>query len=134
MPELIPAIDLRGGQVVRLRRGDYSQQTTYEVDPVDIAKKFQDAGCKWLHVVDLDGAKEGRPINLKIIEKIIRSTTLKVACARVAPSASDPSRIDPGTSSSSSSVVRAMIGIIITPSASPPAIALNCFTGSTAIV
>jgi len=78
MPELIPAIDLRGGQVVRLRRGDYSQQTTYEVDPVDIAKKFQDAGCKWLHVVDLDGAKEGRPINLKIIEKIIRSTTLKV--------------------------------------------------------
>jgi hypothetical protein len=61
------------------------------------------------------------------------STTLKVACARVAPSASDPSRIEPGTRSSSSSVVRAMIGIIMMPSARPPASALNCFTGSTAI-
>jgi phosphoribosylformimino-5-aminoimidazole carboxamide ribotide isomerase len=77
-PELIPAIDLRGGQVVRLRRGDYNQQTTYEVDPIDTAKKFQDAGCSWLHVVDLDGAKEGRPINLAIVEKIVRATRLHV--------------------------------------------------------
>ncbi|HUO06810.1 MAG TPA: 1-(5-phosphoribosyl)-5-[(5-phosphoribosylamino)methylideneamino]imidazole-4-carboxamide isomerase [Phycisphaerae bacterium] len=77
-PELIPAIDLRNGHVVRLRRGDYNQQTTYEVDPVDIAKKFQDAGCKWLHVVDLDGAKEGRPINLGIVERIIHATKLHV--------------------------------------------------------
>jgi phosphoribosylformimino-5-aminoimidazole carboxamide ribotide isomerase len=76
--ELIPAIDLRNGQVVRLRRGDYNDQTTYEVDPVDIAKKFEDAGCTWLHVVDLDGAKEGRPINLGIVEKIVRATKLKV--------------------------------------------------------
>ncbi len=76
--ELIPAIDLRNGQVVRLRRGDYNQQTTYPVDPVDIAKKFQDAGCKWLHVVDLDGAKEGRPLNLGIVEKIVRATNLHV--------------------------------------------------------
>ena len=77
-PELIPAIDLRNGHVVRLKRGDYNQQTTYEVDPVDTAKKFQDAGCKWLHVVDLDGAKEGRPANLGIIEKICRATKLNV--------------------------------------------------------
>jgi phosphoribosylformimino-5-aminoimidazole carboxamide ribotide isomerase len=77
-PELIPAIDLRNGHVVRLRRGDYNQQTTYEVDPIDIAKKFQDAGCKWLHVVDLDGAKEGRPVNLGIVEKIIHATKLHV--------------------------------------------------------
>lgn len=76
--ELIPAIDLRNGQVVRLRRGDYNQQTTYEVDPVDVAKKFEDAGCKWLHIVDLDGAKEGRPLNLGIIEKIVRATNLHV--------------------------------------------------------
>lgn len=76
--ELIPAIDLRNGQVVRLRRGDYNQQTTYEVDPVDVAKKFEDAGCKWLHIVDLDGAKEGRPLNLGIIEKIVRATKLHV--------------------------------------------------------
>ena len=77
-PELIPAIDLRNGQVVRLRRGDYNDQTTYEVDPVDIARKFEDAGCKWLHIVDLDGAKEGRPVNLSIIEKIVRATKLQV--------------------------------------------------------
>jgi len=77
-PELIPAIDLRNGQVVRLRRGDYNDQTTYEVDPVDIAKKFQDDGCTWLHVVDLDGAKEGRPANLGIVEKIVHATKLKV--------------------------------------------------------
>jgi phosphoribosylformimino-5-aminoimidazole carboxamide ribotide isomerase len=76
--ELIPAIDLRNGQVVRLKRGDYAQQTTYAVDPVDTAKKFQDAGCKWLHIVDLDGAKEGRPINLSVIEKIIKNTKLQV--------------------------------------------------------
>lgn len=78
MPVLIPAIDLRNGQVVRLKRGDYKQQTTYPVDPVDTAKKFQDAGCSWLHIVDLDGAKEGRPINLGIIEKIVSATSLKV--------------------------------------------------------
>jgi phosphoribosylformimino-5-aminoimidazole carboxamide ribotide isomerase len=77
-PELIPAIDLRNGQVVRLRRGNYNDQTTYEVDPVDIARKFEDAGCKWLHVVDLDGAKEGRPVNLGIVERIVRATKLKV--------------------------------------------------------
>src|SRR4051812_41848 len=76
MPFLIPAIDLRNGQVVRLRRGDYNQQTTYEVDPVDIAKKFEDAGCTWLHVVDLDGAKDGRPHNLGIVEKIAKATKL----------------------------------------------------------
>ena len=76
--ELIPAIDLRGGQVVRLRRGNYNQQTVYEVDPVDIALKFQDAGCTWLHVVDLDGAREGKPVNMGIVEKIVRSTKLRV--------------------------------------------------------
>ncbi len=60
------------------------------------------------------------------------STTVNTARARVAPSASAPSRIVPGTSSSSSSVVRAMIGIIMIPSAKPPAMALNCLNGSTA--
>jgi phosphoribosylformimino-5-aminoimidazole carboxamide ribotide isomerase len=78
MPELIPAIDLRNGQVVRLRRGDYNDQTTYEVDPVDIARKFEDAGCTWLHVVDLDGAKEGHPVNLGIVERIVGATKLRV--------------------------------------------------------
>jgi phosphoribosylformimino-5-aminoimidazole carboxamide ribotide isomerase len=76
--ELIPAIDLRNGRVVRLRRGNYNDQTTYEVNPVDIARKFEDAGCTWLHVVDLDGAKEGRPVNLAIVESIVRATKLRV--------------------------------------------------------
>ncbi|HVX84401.1 MAG TPA: 1-(5-phosphoribosyl)-5-[(5-phosphoribosylamino)methylideneamino]imidazole-4-carboxamide isomerase [Phycisphaerae bacterium] len=78
MPELIPAIDLRNGKVVRLRRGDYNQQTTYEVDPIETAKRFEEAGCKWLHVVDLDGAKEGRPVNLAMVEKLIHATGLHV--------------------------------------------------------
>lgn len=76
--ELIPAIDLRDGKVVRLLRGDYAQETSYRVDPVDTAKAFQDAGCRWLHVVDLDGARDGRPANLHIIEKIVQSTALQV--------------------------------------------------------
>ena len=77
-PQLIPAIDLRNGQVVRLRRGDYNDQTTYEVDPLDIARRFEDAGCKMLHIVDLDGAREGKPQNLSIVEKIVRGTRLQV--------------------------------------------------------
>ncbi len=76
--ELIPAIDLRNGKVVRLLRGDYQHETTYGVDPVDTAKAFADAGCRWLHVVDLDGARDGRAHNMDIIEKIICSTTLQV--------------------------------------------------------
>ncbi|MEM1027494.1 MAG: HisA/HisF-related TIM barrel protein, partial [Planctomycetota bacterium] len=57
---LFPAIDLRGGRVVRLMQGDYAQQTTYGDNPLDQAKQFEDAGATWLHVVDLDGAKTGQ--------------------------------------------------------------------------
>ena len=76
--DIIPAIDLRNGKVVRLLRGDYQHPTTYGVDPVDTAKAFADAGCRWLHIVDLDGARDGRAHNLDIIEKIIRSTSMQV--------------------------------------------------------
>ncbi len=76
--EFIPAIDLRGGRVVRLFRGDYNQQTTYDVDPLEIALRFKDSGCRWLHVVDLDGARDGRLVNLEIIERLIRKTGLQV--------------------------------------------------------
>ena len=72
--ELIPAIDLRGGRVVRLFRGDYNQQTTYDVDPLEIARRFKEAGCRWLHVVDLDGARDGRLVNLELIERLILGT------------------------------------------------------------
>jgi phosphoribosylformimino-5-aminoimidazole carboxamide ribotide isomerase len=64
--------------VVRLLRGDYLQQTVYDVAPADIARRFRDAGCRRLHVVDLDGAKDGKPVNLSIIENLISSGGLAV--------------------------------------------------------
>jgi len=75
---LFPAIDLRGGKVVRLMQGDYAQQTTYGDDPLDQAKQFQDAGATWLHVVDLDGAKTGHLAHRDAIEAICSKTSLKV--------------------------------------------------------
>lgn len=75
---LFPAIDLRGGQVVRLLKGEYAQQTTYGDDPLAQAKVFADAGATWLHVVDLDGARSGEPEHLDVIESICRSTGLRV--------------------------------------------------------
>ncbi len=75
---LFPAIDLRGGQVVRLYKGDYAQQTTYGSDPVAQAKVFEAAGATWLHVVDLDGARSGQVEHLEVIRAICRETKLKV--------------------------------------------------------
>lgn len=68
---LYPAIDIRGGQAVRLLQGDYERETTYDADPVDAAKRWVDGGAEWLHVVDLDGAREGRPVNLRHVERIV---------------------------------------------------------------
>jgi len=68
----IPAIDLRGGQVVRLKQGDYAQQTTYSDNPRALAKRYADAGARWLHLVDLDGARSGNLDNLAVIEAIAR--------------------------------------------------------------
>lgn len=72
--EAIPAIDLRGGAVVRLRQGDYARQTTYSVDPIALARGYADAGARWLHVVDLDGARDGELRNLRVIEALARGT------------------------------------------------------------
>ena len=68
--DVIPAIDLRGGQVVRLKQGDYAQQTTYAADPRELAQRYADAGARWLHLVDLDGARSGRLDNLAVIRAI----------------------------------------------------------------
>jgi phosphoribosylformimino-5-aminoimidazole carboxamide ribotide isomerase len=68
--DIIPAIDLRGGQVVRLKQGDYAQQTTYATDPRELAKRYGQAGAPWLHLVDLDGARSGRLDNLAVIASI----------------------------------------------------------------
>jgi phosphoribosylformimino-5-aminoimidazole carboxamide ribotide isomerase len=67
---LYPAIDIRGGQAVRLLQGDYERETTYDADPVDAARRLAREGAKFLHVVDLDGAKAGEPRNLDAVSRI----------------------------------------------------------------
>jgi len=75
---IIPSIDLRGGKVVRLAQGDYARQTSYAVDPVQTAQNFRAAGATWLHVVDLDGAKEGKPMQCELIERLVATEGLSV--------------------------------------------------------
>jgi phosphoribosylformimino-5-aminoimidazole carboxamide ribotide isomerase len=67
---LYPAIDVRGGQAVRLLQGDYERETTYDADPVDAATRWAGEGAEFLHVVDLDGAKVGEPRNLDVVRRI----------------------------------------------------------------
>ncbi|AMM52206.1 1-(5-phosphoribosyl)-5-[(5-phosphoribosylamino)methylideneamino] imidazole-4-carboxamide isomerase [Rufibacter sp. DG15C] len=76
--EIIPAIDLIGGQCVRLTEGDFAQQTTYHSDPVEVAKQFEGLGLKRLHLVDLDGARAKQPVNLPILARIARETKLHI--------------------------------------------------------
>ncbi len=71
---LFPAIDLKGGQCVRLKLGDMAQATVYNSDPAAQAKTFEDQGFEWLHVVDLDGAFEGRSVNGAAVEGILAAT------------------------------------------------------------
>lgn len=78
MIEIIPAIDLIEGKCVRLSQGDFSQKKIYSENPLEIAKKFENAGLKRLHVVDLDGAKNGRVTNLKVLETIAENTNLTI--------------------------------------------------------
>jgi phosphoribosylformimino-5-aminoimidazole carboxamide ribotide isomerase len=68
--DLYPAIDLRDGKVVRLLQGDYDQQTTYGDDPVAVAMEFAEAGARWIHVVDLDAARSGSPVNRAVVAAI----------------------------------------------------------------
>ena len=73
---IYPAIDLYGGKAVRLYKGDYAQRTVYSEDPPAVAADFQAAGAKCIHLVDLEGAKLGKPANLSTIQKIIETTGL----------------------------------------------------------
>jgi phosphoribosylformimino-5-aminoimidazole carboxamide ribotide isomerase len=66
--EIIPALDLLGGRVVRLRQGDYARETGYDIDAIEQGRRYRDAGARWLHVVDLDGARDGGFENIKVIE------------------------------------------------------------------
>jgi phosphoribosylformimino-5-aminoimidazole carboxamide ribotide isomerase len=67
---LYPAIDIRGGRAVRLVQGDYERETAYDLDPLDAAVRWVNQGARFLHVVDLDGAREGRPVNLEVVQRI----------------------------------------------------------------
>jgi phosphoribosylformimino-5-aminoimidazole carboxamide ribotide isomerase len=75
---LLPAIDIRGGKAVRLRKGDFAEETVYADDPVEAARWFVDAGARFLHLVDLDGALEGEPGNLHHMERITRELSVPV--------------------------------------------------------
>jgi phosphoribosylformimino-5-aminoimidazole carboxamide ribotide isomerase len=75
---IIPAIDIINGKCVRLTKGDYAQQKIYNEDPLEVAKQFEDAGITRLHMVDLDGAKAGVIINLKVLETVASKTKLTI--------------------------------------------------------
>ncbi len=72
--EILPAIDLLGGQCVRLIQGRYDRVIAYEHDPLDVARQFRAAGATWLHVIDLDGARDGRIENLATLRQIVTQT------------------------------------------------------------
>ena len=76
--QLLPAIDILEGKVVRLAKADYNAVPVYNDSPIDQAKAFEEMGAEWIHVVDLDGARSGNPSNLPLIEDILAKTMLKV--------------------------------------------------------
>ena len=76
--ELIPAIDLLNGQCVRLFKGNFNDITYYDKDPISLAKYYESIGFSRLHLVDLDGSRDGISMNAEIVEKIISMTSLKV--------------------------------------------------------
>jgi phosphoribosylformimino-5-aminoimidazole carboxamide ribotide isomerase len=76
--QIWPAIDLRGGKCVRLRQGDYQQETIFAQDPAAVARQFAEQGAQHLHIVDLEGAREGLPINLPSVQEIL--ATIDIEC------------------------------------------------------
>ena len=78
MIDILPAIDLRDGKCVRLLQGNYDRQIDYAADPVAVAGGFEAAGARWVHVVDLDGARQGVPANLETIRRIAAATAMNV--------------------------------------------------------
>ena len=99
MLEVVPSVDLRSGRVVRLKQGDYGRQINYDVDPVDTARAYRDAGATWFHIVDLDGAKDGKPAQTPLIEKMIAAGGMKVQVGGGIRSTADIQRLlDAGAS------------------------------------
>ena len=75
---IFPAIDLLGGCAVRLQKGDYEKVTVYSKDPLEVAKYFESVGARYLHIVDLDGAKDGTTANFETVKRIVDNTSLSV--------------------------------------------------------
>jgi phosphoribosylformimino-5-aminoimidazole carboxamide ribotide isomerase len=75
---LVPAIDIRGGRAVRLIQGDYERETAFDADPLDAARRWVDQGARALHVVDLDGARAGQPVNFAQVERIAAQASVPV--------------------------------------------------------
>ena len=76
--QLIPSVSILNGEINRLTKGDFSQPTSYDESPIDLCRKFEDHGIEVIHLIDLDGAREGWPINYDILETIVGHTNLKV--------------------------------------------------------
>ena len=76
--KIVPAIDLIGGKAVRLLHGDYNKLTVYDNDPLAVAKRFKEAGAEWLHVVDLEGARDGNTPNIETVSALAKESGLKV--------------------------------------------------------
>ena len=76
--EIIPAVDIRGGRCVRLDQGDYERETVFADDPVAVAQRWEKAGARRLHVVDLDGARDGKPQNEDVIRRVIEAVSVAV--------------------------------------------------------
>ncbi len=101
---LIPSIDLRDGRCVRLRQGDFATQWTYAIEPAALAERYYALGARWLHVVDLDGAKDGRTVNAPIIASLACHPAL---CLQVGGGVRSPSVIE---SLLSAGVARVVVG------------------------
>ncbi len=76
--EIIPAIDIRGGRCVRLEQGDYARETVFGDDPAAMARRWQEEGARRLHVVDLDGAREGQPVNVEAVRSVLAAASVPV--------------------------------------------------------
>lgn len=101
---LLPALDLRGGQVVRLREGDFGRETIYGTDPVAVALRFADAGAAWLHVVDLDGARTGSPVQASTVARIVDAVGDRMSC-QVAGGLRDNDAVDAALGAGATRVV-----------------------------
>lgn len=104
---IIPAIDIRGGQVVRLTQGDYARETIYNTDPISVAKDWVARGATMIHIVDLDGAKMGTPINIETVKKIVETVTVDIQFGGGLRSALDVEQV------LSAGVSRAIMGTMV---------------------